>query len=359
MKSAEFGDVSVTVGEDHVAMAEIRLPPDNFFDAGLIEALADGYQWAGQSGARAIVLCSQGKHFCAGADFTGRSAAQRVGDGGGDPSDLYQQALRLFEAPLPVVAAVQGAAVGGGLGLACSADFRVAGPRARFCANFARIGLHQGFALSATLPAIIGQQRAWDLLYTGRRVDAQEAAKIGLADRLADEPRRPLTSSQRDRRGRPARGPGDQGDDAGRAGRQSRRKPWITKRPSRPSSGQPLTSPKESGPPPNAAPRISRAGKNGSRGRAQVRHWITENWDPDLSLREWRTRLADSGWACPAWPARRAAATCRPAWPPPRSPNSPTPASPDCPKASACGWWPRSCSSTAARNSGSGSSARR
>src|SRR5580692_5082426 len=99
MKSAEFGDVSVTVGADHVATAEIRRPPDNFFDAGLIEALASGYQWADQSGARAIVLCSQGKHFCAGADFTGRSTAQRVGSDG--PSDLYRQALRLFEAPLP------------------------------------------------------------------------------------------------------------------------------------------------------------------------------------------------------------------------------------------------------------------
>src|SRR5580692_3271265 len=130
MKSAEFGDVSVTVGADHVATAEIRRPPDNFFDAGLIEALAGCYQWADQSGARAIVLCSEGKNFCAGADFTGRSSARRIGGSDG-PSDLYQQALRLFESPLPVVAAVQGAAVGGGLGLACSADFRVAGPRAR------------------------------------------------------------------------------------------------------------------------------------------------------------------------------------------------------------------------------------
>lgn len=187
MKSAEFGDVGVEVGADYVATAEIHRPPDNFFDAGLIEALADGYQWADQSGARAILLCSEGRHFCAGADFTGRSAASRIGDSG--PGDLYQQALRLFEAPLPVVAAVQGAAVGGGLGLACSADFRVAGPRARFSANFARLSLHQGFALSVTLPAILGQQRAWELLYTGRRVDAEEAVRIGLADRLAEEPR--------------------------------------------------------------------------------------------------------------------------------------------------------------------------
>ncbi len=180
-----FGDVGIRVGDDLVATAELQRPPDNFFDAGLISSLAQAYDWAEQAGARAIVLCSQGKHFCAGADFTGRSSAGQVA--GGTAGQLYAQAAKLFEAPLPVVAAVQGAAVGGGLGLACSADFRVASPRARFCANFARLGLHQGFALTATLPAILGQQRAWDLLYTARRVGGAEAVAIGLADRLAGE----------------------------------------------------------------------------------------------------------------------------------------------------------------------------
>src|SRR5712691_27727 len=182
-----FGDVSLAVDE-YVATAEIHRPPHNFFDAGLIGSLADAYEAAAEAGARSVVLCSEGKNFCAGADFTGRSSAGRVGGGGG-ARDLYDEALRLFEAPLPVVAAIQGAAVGGGLGLACSADFRVAAPSARFCANFSRLGLHQGFALSGSLPAILGQQRAWDLLYTGRRIDGDEAVAIGLADRLADEPR--------------------------------------------------------------------------------------------------------------------------------------------------------------------------
>jgi 2-(1,2-epoxy-1,2-dihydrophenyl)acetyl-CoA isomerase len=185
--SVAFGDVSIDAGADLVATAEIGRPPDNFFDATLIAALADAYAWADQAGCRAILLCSQGKHFCAGADFTGRSAAGRVGGGGG-AGQLYNEAARLFDSPLPVVAAVQGAAVGGGLGLACSADFRVASPLSRFSANFARIGLHQGFGLSATLPAIVGQQHAWDLLYTGRRIDGAGAAAIGLADRLADDP---------------------------------------------------------------------------------------------------------------------------------------------------------------------------
>jgi 2-(1,2-epoxy-1,2-dihydrophenyl)acetyl-CoA isomerase len=183
--SKSFGDVSAAVETDHVATVEFRRPPDNYFDADLIASLADAYEWADATGARAIVLCSEGKHFCAGADFTGRSNAGRIADGGAKV--LYGEALKLFAAPLPVVAAVQGVAVGGGLGLACSADFRVASPQSRFSANFARIGLHQGFALSATLLAIVGQQHAWDMLYTGRRVSGTEAAAMGLADRLADD----------------------------------------------------------------------------------------------------------------------------------------------------------------------------
>lgn len=185
----KFGDVAVDVHDDHVAVTEIGRPPDNYFDAALIGALADAYEWADtQAGARAIVLCSAGKHFCAGADFTGRSTDSGARQASTDnyAGDLYAQAARLFRARLPVVAAVQGAAVGGGLGLACSADFRVASPAARFAANFARLGLHQGFGLSVTLPAIIGQQHANLMLFTGRRVKGEEAVALGLADLLAD-----------------------------------------------------------------------------------------------------------------------------------------------------------------------------
>src|SRR5215469_4176286 len=179
-----FGDVRAWLGDDRVGTAEIARPPDNFFDVDLIASLADAYAWLDEQASRAIVLCSEGKHFCAGADFAGRAAQARPGAGGA--RNLYDEAVRLFRAQLPVVAAVQGAAVGGGLGLACAADFRVASPRARFWANFARLGLHHGFGLTVTLPAIVGQQRALEMLYTGRRVDGEEAARIGLADRLAD-----------------------------------------------------------------------------------------------------------------------------------------------------------------------------
>ena len=177
-----MSDVTVSVDEAHVALVEIHRPPANFFDAALICAIADAYaRLDADPACRAIVLCSEGKHFCAGANFgaaAGGSAAE-------DPRSLYEHALRLFRSQTPVVAAVQGAAVGGGLGLALSADFRVATPESRFSANFSRLGFHHGFGLTVTLPALAGQQTARDLLYTGRRVAGEEAFRLGLCDRLA------------------------------------------------------------------------------------------------------------------------------------------------------------------------------
>jgi 2-(1,2-epoxy-1,2-dihydrophenyl)acetyl-CoA isomerase len=179
---ARFGDVSVTELEGFVAEVEIKRPPNNFFDASLIGDIADAYEHLAAGDCRAVVLCSEGRHFCAGADFHGQSKAEQLPAEGA--SGLYRQAVRLFSAPLPVVAAVQGAAVGGGLGLACSADFRVAAPEARFSANFARLGFHQGFGLSVTLPLIVGHQKALELLYLAHRIPGDEAYAIGLADRL-------------------------------------------------------------------------------------------------------------------------------------------------------------------------------
>jgi enoyl-CoA hydratase/carnithine racemase len=180
-----YGDVGVHVGADHVAVVELRRPPANYFDLELIESLADAYRALDDDPAcRAIVLCAQGRHFCAGADLT-RPSLGREGDTAWGATALYQAAARLVDAQTPVVAAVQGAAVGGGLGLACAADFRVAADDARFQANFARLGFHHGFGLTVTLPRIVGLQRACELLYTGRRVPAPEALAMGLCDRLA------------------------------------------------------------------------------------------------------------------------------------------------------------------------------
>lgn len=173
-------DVTVEVGEDFVATVELHRPPDNYFDAELIAAIADAYEALDEDPAcRAIVLCSEGRHFCAGARLGGAA-----GERGIQAAALYDHAVRLFSSAKPVVAAVQGAAIGGGLGLALSADFRVASPESRFSANFARLGFHHGFGLTVTLPAVVGRQRALELLYTGRRVRGDDAHAVGLCDRL-------------------------------------------------------------------------------------------------------------------------------------------------------------------------------
>jgi 2-(1,2-epoxy-1,2-dihydrophenyl)acetyl-CoA isomerase len=171
-------DVVAEPGEDFVATLTIRRPPDNFFDTALVDELADRVESLAAGDTRAVVLRAEGRNFCAGAD---------MGGGPPDPDALYGAAARLFSSELPIVAAIQGAAVGGGLGLALAADFRVGAASSRFSANFARLGIHHGFGLSATLPAAIGQQRALELLLTGRRLDGTEAFAIGLIDRLASE----------------------------------------------------------------------------------------------------------------------------------------------------------------------------
>lgn len=180
-------DLAVQTPLHGVALIEIRRPPNNFFDAELIEAIAATIHGLAETGeARAVVLASAGKNFCAGADFGGTSEAAEVSADEG-ARRLYAAAVRLFEAGLPMVAAVQGAAVGGGLGLALAADFRVASPRSRFAANFSRIGLHHGFGMSVTLPRVVGAQYSADLLVTGRRIDGTEAFRIGLVDRLVED----------------------------------------------------------------------------------------------------------------------------------------------------------------------------
>jgi enoyl-CoA hydratase/carnithine racemase len=177
-------DLSVEIA-NHVATVEMHRPPNNFFDTTLIAEIGEAYEALDRDPAcRAIVLAAEGKAFCAGADLAGRGA---VPAGDGPQRHLYKEAIRLFRTRKPVVAAVHGAAVGGGLGLALSADFRVTCAEARFSANFSRLGFHQGFGLSVTLPRLVGPQKAALLLYTGRRVPGDEAVTIGLADKLVAE----------------------------------------------------------------------------------------------------------------------------------------------------------------------------
>ena len=167
-----------------VAVLTIARPPANYFDRPLITAIADTLDGLATDGTtRAAVLASEGKHFCAGANFgTTAEGADRVSES----RRLYAEGARLFSTGIPVVAAVQGSAVGGGLGLACSADFRVASADTRLWANFARLGFHQGFGLTVSLPRLVGDQAARRMLVGAERVDGTRALELGLVDRLTD-----------------------------------------------------------------------------------------------------------------------------------------------------------------------------
>lgn len=174
--------VSIEHIAKHVALVEFAEPPHNFFDPQMIWEIYQAFKKLGQDGqTRAIVLASPGKHFCAGANFR----KSRPEEDAEPIPHLYDIGVAIMEQPLPVVAALQGSVVGGGLGMALAADFRVGTPETRMTANFARIGFHHGFGLTATLPRIVGHQKATELLYTGRDVMGEEAFEIGLIDQLS------------------------------------------------------------------------------------------------------------------------------------------------------------------------------
>jgi enoyl-CoA hydratase/carnithine racemase len=188
-----FKDIAVEKS-GRVALIEIRRPPHNFFDVTLIQELASALEALDDDmGCRAVVLASQGKSFCAGANFGDGATLDDQGQRPGERDraqavqHLYLEGNRLFRTKKPIVAAIHGAAVGGGLGLAMVADFRVTCPEARFAANFTRLGFHPGFGLTVTLPSVIGATKAALMFYTSRRVTGEDACAMGLADVLVPQ----------------------------------------------------------------------------------------------------------------------------------------------------------------------------
>jgi enoyl-CoA hydratase/carnithine racemase len=178
--SAEI-DLNVSL-KNQVGVVEINRPPNNHFDYKLISYIADCFDnFDKDINCRCIVLCSDGKHFCAGANF---GKDRDMQDKAEPYSELYTQAVRLFKNKKPVIAAVQGGAIGGGLGLSLVADFRIGCPESRFSANFSRLGIHQGFGTTVTLPRVVGPQNAAMMMLTGRRLKGQEAFDVGLIDYL-------------------------------------------------------------------------------------------------------------------------------------------------------------------------------
>ncbi|HEY4094143.1 MAG TPA: enoyl-CoA hydratase-related protein [Baekduia sp.] len=145
---------------------------------------------------RAVIITGAGRGFCAGFDLDAADELPHLGAMGMlRQQELAARAmLAIRNAPMPVIAAVNGPAAGGGLALALAADIRIAAPEARFNAAFVKIGLSAGdLGTSWLVPRLIGPGRAAEFVYTGRIVDAEEADRTGLvnrvvpAERLLDE----------------------------------------------------------------------------------------------------------------------------------------------------------------------------
>lgn len=135
---------------------------------------------------RCLIITGTGKSFCAGADFK----SSRVEDNNDLPNErlmrTYGPFLKVQEIEIPTIAAMNGHAIGGGFGLALICDIRVANRNSKYGANFARLGLHTGMAVSYMLPRIVGLPIANELLFTGRLINGERAAEIGLVNYAGD-----------------------------------------------------------------------------------------------------------------------------------------------------------------------------
>ncbi|GAA3971471.1 crotonase/enoyl-CoA hydratase family protein [Actinomadura viridis] len=204
----------VTVSVDGDGVADVRLNrPDklNALDLAMFDALAEtGDRLAADTSVRAVVLSGEGRSFCAGLDVANFTAMAGGGLAGADGADgarigrltrdivdrepgritnLAQQAVHVWrELPQPVVAAIAGHALGGGLQLALGADLRIAAPDARLSVLEIRWGLVPDMTGTAALVRLVGDDVAKELTFTGRMVSGEEAARLGLVTRTAEDP---------------------------------------------------------------------------------------------------------------------------------------------------------------------------
>lgn len=171
--------------DGRVGLVIMDRPPHNFLSYRQVHDIADAMvELEADMSIGCAVLAAEGRSFCAGADLGGEGvgggAEEKVG--GNATLQLYQGSGRLFDVTLPIVGAIHGPAIGGGLGLAMVPDIRITCPEARFCANFASLGIHQGFGMSVTMPALLGPERAAKVLLGAKRYRGDEATELGLAD---------------------------------------------------------------------------------------------------------------------------------------------------------------------------------
>ncbi len=181
---------------DHVAHVRLNRPDKrNGVDLPMFDALvAMGERLAGERSVRAVVLSGEGASFCAGLDFVAfmsdPQASQRLlMRTDASPANLAQRACWIWtELPVPVIAAIKGAAFGAGLQLALACDLRLVADDAKLSVMEIRYGLVPDMTASKTLLRLVRPDLARELVYTGRVVEAAEAVAIGLATRRCDDP---------------------------------------------------------------------------------------------------------------------------------------------------------------------------
>jgi enoyl-CoA hydratase/carnithine racemase len=174
---------------DRIGLITLNRPDHrNAMTPELLDAFSGAIDEARADGAiRCLVITGTGKCFSAGADL--RSSMQRtdLGKPSRDASfAMYEPFLKVLDVEVPVIAAMNGHTVGGGFGLALLADIRVANVDAKYGANFARLGIHSGLAISYVLPRLVGAAYASELLFTGKLIRGDEAKRVGLVTHAED-----------------------------------------------------------------------------------------------------------------------------------------------------------------------------
>jgi enoyl-CoA hydratase/carnithine racemase len=182
--------------EDHVATVTLARPDKhNALDLRMFAAIVEAADYvAARPGVRAVVLHGEGPSFCSGIDLaslmsSGDGVAGPLQELGGEVPNRFQRvAYDWVTLPVPVIAAVHGNCLGGGLQIALGADIRIATPDVRMSVMEIKWGLIPDMSLSQTLPRLVRADVARELVYTARVFSGEDAARLGIVTRLADDP---------------------------------------------------------------------------------------------------------------------------------------------------------------------------
>jgi enoyl-CoA hydratase/carnithine racemase len=193
--TAERDRVAIEIS-DHIALVTLTRPEKhNALDIAMFEAItAAAERLADEPGVRAVVLHGEGPSFCSGLDVASVMGNQPGSDAlmdplrGEVPNWFQRTAHRWIEVPVPVIAAIHGHCLGGGLQIALAADIRIAAPDARLAVLEVKWGLIPDMAITRTLPRLVRIDVAQELAYTGRMLSGVEAYELGLVTHVADDP---------------------------------------------------------------------------------------------------------------------------------------------------------------------------